>query len=302
MADAPADWGTRVLAATTPNELEALWLEAARGGYGTSARYSLIQAQQAALKRVSTAMDVVATQAFQPLDRLTQQGAAALFRTVIPGIVDQFGNLNAQIAKNYYEAQRWEYFVTGFNDLVAGTQDSYVPKIELRRDVNNLKTQAARRAEAQLQAQFALAKGYDVLVPSFDAVARTDSTINFAMKSFMKNGASASPEIRNALTRAVAMYNRDTILFNAALDKTVEGVVRVSNAGACSFCRLVSRRVDGQHRRFGYAPHWHNNCHCTIEVVRRGQSMPAPPWYSEDIPPATPAEAAAAETTDIAAA
>lgn len=268
---APYDWAQRVLAATSEADLNALWLEAINGDFGTASRFALISENQAALRRVNQTMMTVADRALAPISRVNQQGAATLFRSTVPGLIDEFGNVNALIAKNYYQAQRFVYF----------KQQVMSNGITAKRAQNNLRRQATNRAQAQLQSQLAVANGYKAKLPGFDPLAKADSVVNYGMSLFMKNGPQAKQEIMNAITRAVASYNRDTILFNSALDSDVVGVQRVAEPGACDFCAMVAFDRYGSARVSSYAANYHNNCHCTIETLYENDKPIVPDYYAD---------------------
>lgn len=262
MVDAPANWDALVNSATTLEELDALWAQASRGGFSNRARYLLVKRNQATLRQVNAVLDSTAQKALAPLNNLTQQGAGALFRNVVPGLVDQFGNVNAQIARQYYLDQRdvaWKAIETGGFTKYRRTSIS--------------------RATAVTKAQIALSQGYTPVSPKFDAITRSESTINYSMKLFQSMGGAASTEIRNALTRAVASYNRDTILYNSALDAAVVGVQRVAEPGACKFCQMVAFQKGGRVRVSSYAANYHNNCRCSIETLYAGDAPYAPHYY-----------------------
>ncbi|HLP97662.1 MAG TPA: hypothetical protein VK149_04375 [Sideroxyarcus sp.] len=272
---APADWAQRVLAARTQDELNALWTEAVMGDFGTRARYALINENQAALRRVDQVMQRTAMTAFKPLDRLSQQGAATLFRDTVPGLIDEFGNVNAQLAKNYYQTQRFNYYHDRF---MAKADDGILLN---RRASKNLARQATSRAQAQLDSALQLANGYQAKLPKFDALAKSDTIVNYAMRLFMSQGAGAAGEISNALTRAVASYNRDTILYNSALDKDVVAVQRVAEPNACDFCQMVAFDSYGSARTSSYAADYHSNCRCSVETLYKGDKPLVPDYYKD---------------------
>ena len=234
-----AEWGQRVLSATSVDELNALWEEAVSKGFNNRASYILVQQNQANLRRVNQVLKETATRALAPLDTLTQDGAAVLFRSTVPGLIDEFGNVNAQIAKSYYQAQK----LVNINTVRI---ESSALKPSSRGKLTN--RMADRRATAELKAQLTVNSGYEVKLPKFDVTSKADTIVNYAMQQFQRTGAGATPEITNALTRAVASYNRDTILFNSALDKSVVGVQRVAEANACDFCQMVALDRHGSAR------------------------------------------------------
>ena len=260
---APPGWDARVRSATTIDELDALYQEAVRGGFNDRARYVLVQKNQATIGQVNEALKATAQKALAPLPGLTQEGAGNLLRQTVPGLVDQFGNVNAQIAKAYYETQR---------DLAFSAirqSGNYVRKGQVKA--------ANRRAAATLQGQV-----YKAGIPDFNVAEKTDSIIGYGMKSFMDyGGAQASANVENAMTRAVASYNRDTMLYNSSLDPAVIGVQRVAEADACAFCQMVAFDSYGSARVSGYAADYHNHCRCSIETLYAGDTAYRPDYYDD---------------------
>lgn len=289
MAEAPYDWQGRVQRATSLAELDALWAEARSGGYGTAARYLLVKRNQATIRVLEKTLVATAEKALAPLGGLTQTGAATLLRGTVPGLVETFGNANAQAAIEYYNTQR---------DLaiqaLRGRSVGYTPQ--------QVSRNTRRRATARATAQF---KSYVAKQPVIDSSKTVNSIINYGMQSFMQQGgAMARANISNAMTRATAAYNRDTILYNSALDPEVVGVQRVAEADACAFCAMVAFDQYGSARVSGYAADYHNNCRCSIETLYAGDK-PYRPEYYDDFPyaPADPSLedfAAARDSYDLA--
>jgi hypothetical protein len=103
------------------------------------------------------------------------------------------------------------------------------------------------------------------------------------MKVRAKDGHQAAVgAMNNAITREVASYHRDTVLFNAALDPYVSRVQRVAQATACEFCRLMALgSTNGRVRVSSYAVKFHDHCHCTIQPLFDGEDPIRPDYYDE---------------------
>lgn len=223
-------------------------------------RYNLMRENQAAMKRVNDLASETTARALSDLGGLAQNEVGGLLREVVPGIVDQFGNVNANIAIDYYGQQRELAF--------KALEGQYSGRYGVRKAAN-------RRAQAQLKAA-----AYNPQLPEFDAAAKSESIIGFGMKTWV-NGGDVAGEVSNAVTREVASYNRDTILYNSALDPEVTGVQRVAEPNACDFCQMVAFDSYGSARVSGYAADYHNNCHCSIETLYRGDAPVRPDYYDE---------------------
>jgi hypothetical protein len=261
MADAPADWTLRVNRATSLAELDALYREAWAGGFADRSRYLLVKRNQATIRTLEKTLVRTAEKALAPLTGLNQAGAATLLRGTVPGLVETFGNANAVAAIDYYNAQR---------DIATGTSAF---REQYARGGRN--KAAARRAQAQL-------RSYVAKIPKIDNVKTVDSIIGYGMKTFMGQGAKFTINgVSNAMTRATAAYNRDTILYNSALDPAVVGVQRVAEADACAFCAMVAFDQYGDARVSGYAADYHNNCRCSIETLYAGDKAYKPDYYDD---------------------
>ena len=222
-------------------------------------RYRLLQRNQATMRQVNQILMSDAMKVTSVASGYEQQEMGGFLREIVPGLIDQYGNVNAVAATEYYDQQR----------LAALTA--------------NPGRQAARRsAERVARAQLESAI-YVATMPKFDPVAKAEPIIGYAMSLFQRSGFDGMrSEMANALTRAVASYNRDTLLYNSALDKSVVSVQRVAEATACEFCRTVAFGSKGnayRPRTTLYAPHWHNNCHCSIETLYKGDTPFRPDYY-----------------------
>lgn len=224
-------------------------------------RYALLKRNQANIRQVNNILVDEALKVTALGASLDRQQLGGFLREVVPGLIDEFGNVNAATAVEYYNDQRLA--ALGRNP---GRQAA--------------RRQAERVARARLQSAI-----YVATLPKFNVQAKAEPIIGYAMSMFTKNGFDAMrPELANALTRAAASYNRDTLLYNSALDSSVVGVQRVAEPNACEFCRTVafgSRNNRYQPRITSYAPNWHNNCNCSIETIYEGDSLYRPDYYDE---------------------
>lgn len=252
----------KIRKASSLSELEDIYKQARDAGLNDRARYTLVRRNQATIGKVNDILKQTAERAFAPLGRLSQQGAGALFRSTVPGLIDEFGNFNAQVAKTYYETQR---------------ELAYAALRGQGYSRGGLVPAAKRRAAATFAGQAYVAK-----VPDFDIRSQVESIVGYGMKSFTQYGAAqASANVENALTRAVAAYNRDTLLFNSALDPAVVGVQRVAEPDACEFCQMVAFDQTGSVRVSGYAADYHNHCRCSIETLYAGDTPYRPDYYDD---------------------
>jgi hypothetical protein len=234
-------------------------------------RYEEGVKQEAVIKNVNTLIASQASNAVSVGAQFGQQEYGGLLRSVIPTLLDQFGMVNAQAAVDYYNQTSIEWLKA--NGEAARQQAGR----------GNVNLQASRYAAARTQGALAVAQGYSAqFADTYDVVAKTDAVVNFAMKVRATQGHGPSVEaMSNALTREVAMYHRDTILFNSALDKNVAGVQRVAQAGACDFCKLMALgSTRGKVRVSSYAARFHANCHCTIQPLFKGEAPIRPDYYN----------------------
>lgn len=225
-------------------------------------RYDAIRRNQATMRQVNTLIERESTQVLSLAEQFGQQEMGGYLRTVIPGLLDRYGNVNATAAMAYYDEQRLN--------------------ARLRLDMSNRR--ADRLAAKKLQAQLYVAR----LAP-VDSQALAEPIIGTGMKALMSDGFGAMrDQVNNALTRAVASYNRDTILYNASLDESVVTVQRVAEANACAFCALMAfsstQSASGAPldvRTTSYAVDFHNNCHCSLETLYEGDTPIRPDYYDQ---------------------
>lgn len=225
-------------------------------------RYDAIRRNQATMKQVNILLERESTQVLSLAEQFDQQQMGGFLRTVVPGLVDRYGNVNAVAAMSYYDQQR----------LLA------------RQRLTISRRSADRLAGAKLKSQVFVAK----LAP-VDAKAISEPIIGAGMKALMADGFGSMREtVTNAMTRAVGSYNRDTIIYNAGLDTGTLTVQRVAEPNACAFCALMafssSRTAFGdplEVRTSNYAVDFHNNCHCSIETIYEGDTPIRPDYYDQ---------------------
>lgn len=235
----------------------------------TQARLALAKRNQTAMKQVSTLLTAEATKVLSAAPG-TQQELGGYLRTVVPGLVDKYGNVNAEIARQYYDEQRALYLAS--QNLQAGSANRVAR--------NNARTRASRLASAKTAGQIYVAK-----IPTMNVTQMSEGMIGYAMSRFTQNLPYAD-DLVNAMTRAVGSYHRDTVLYNAGLDEAVMGVQRVAEPNACAFCMTIAL---GSYRSYtstdvrtsSYAADYHNNCNCSIETLYEGDAPIRPDYYDK---------------------
>jgi hypothetical protein len=242
----------------------------------TWARYRYEQAlkQQALLARV----DSIAASQGRELANLgmdfSNQDFGGYLRSTLPQLLDQFGNVNARAAVDHFDNMRLQWYQL-FGDTVNASRKG---RKRLADRYGVAATQGALYKAGinpeDFKAQFA---------EGIDAVNKTDKIMNFVMKVRARDGHEPSvTALENAMTREVASYHRDTMLFNSALDPYAGRVQRVAQATACEFCRLMALgSTNGKVRVSSYAIKFHSHCHCTIETLW-GSDEPVRPDYYDD--------------------
>lgn len=203
-------------------------------------------------------------------DLTNQQDMGGYLRQVVPGLIDRWGMVNAAAAMRYYDEQRTAYLAAR--------------SASLNRQVrNNQRRRAERFARARLQAAV-----YTARMPEFNAIRKAEPVIGYGMQIFNQFGFDRMrQDITNAMTRAVASYNRDTMLYNSALDSAVVKVQRVAEPNACGFCRTLAfkswRAETGKDgvRTADYAIDFHSNCRCSIETLYEGDEAIRPEYYDQ---------------------
>lgn len=231
--------------------------------------YNLARRNQATMRRVETLLLRETNTVLGVGAGFGQQEMGGFLRTVVPELIDRFGNINATAAVDYYNDRRNLWIREQGGSPVA------------RQGRQNLRRQADRRATAELRSQVFLAKRAPLNPQEL-----AEGPIGYGMKLFQQRGFSALRlNLGNAMTRAVASYNRDTILYNSALDSDVVGVQRVAEPGACGFCRLRAVESVNSRRTRGIAPayavQYHDNCRCSIETLYRGDQLIKPEYYRQ---------------------
>jgi hypothetical protein len=228
----------------------------------------LAQVGDLLMDKASSAVSVGAT--------LGQQEYGGLLRVVIPQLLDQYGKVNATAAVNFYDQTQLAWLQANGSEA------------RQRASRGNVRRQSERVARARTQSALELAStGVDVFkakfADSYDLLAKSENVIGFAMKVRARDGHEPSVvAMNNALTREVASYHRDTILFNAALDSNVSRVQRVAQASACEFCRLMALgSTNGSVRVSNYAVKFHDHCHCTIQPLFEGEAPFRPDYYDD---------------------
>lgn len=253
-----------------PQEQTPKYVTTADGRRITYARWKYEQTiqQEATLKRVNDLITNEATNAVAAGAGLGQQEYGAFLRDlIVPNLLDKYGQINATAAIQFYDESR-----TVWNELYGST---YQAGRDARR------TAATRFATARTQGALQVAQGYAAKYANdYDVIGKTDAVVNWAMKVRAQSGHAPSvAAMNNALTREVAMYHRDTVLFNSALDPYATRVQRVAQATACEFCRLMALgSTNGKVRLSTYAAKYHDNCHCTIQPLF-GNDQPVRPDY-----------------------
>jgi hypothetical protein len=229
-------------------------------------RYRLAIRNQKILEQVNQIATQEALTVVGAAEGLDRQELGGFLRTTLPAIVDKYGNVNAVAAMDYYDSARDAWFTNRTQSL-----NKTFRKSQNRR--------ADRFARAKLQGQL-----YKATVPAFDLLATTEPVIGISMSAFAADGFDAmKPQLANSLTRAVASYHRNTMLYNSALDEAVVKVQRVASPNACEFCRLAAFQSfrGNDVRTADYAIKFHDNCHCTIETLYEGDSTLRPEYYDD---------------------
>lgn len=234
-------------------------------------KYQLVKRNQATMRQVNELVIREANKVLSVANGFDQQQLGGYLRTVVPGLVDRYGNVNAVAAMQYYDDQRLLWSQS--NPATSGSGS--------RKNLTNSRSGKAQRfAAAKLKSQVYVAQ-----LPSFDVQAKSEPIIGFGMSRFMDEGFDAMQSaVTNSMTRAIGSFNRDTIIYNAGLDDAVVSVQRVAEPGACSFCALIafgSGSSGGGPRVGSYAADYHDHCHCSIETIYGGDSPIRPDYYDQ---------------------
>lgn len=233
-------------------------------------RYLMGVRNRTVMEQVDTLATRETLQVVEVARDLGRQEMGGFLRTTMPPIVDKYGQINATAALDYYNQTKAAWYTenAGAAPLNAAAR---------RRFRQSRNQRSARFASARLEAEI-----YIATRPEFNLAGKVDGIVNYAMATFSKDGFDPmKPAITNSLTRALASYQRDTVLFNSALDSDVFKVQRVARPNACSFCRVVAfESYQGDDvRTTDYAVDFHDNCHCTIETLYLGDRPIRPDYY-----------------------
>lgn len=221
------------------------------------AKYELVKRNQATMQQVTALLELESNKVLSLARQFDRQQLGGYLRTVVPGLIDRYGNVNAVAAMKYYDEQRLLSLLgTGLKDYRRGSQ---------------------RIAAAKLQSQIFVAS-----LPQFDTPAIAEPIIGYGMSKFASDGFEAMKSVVNSsMTRAIGSFNRQTIVYNAGLDEAVYKVQRVAEAKACEFCRLVAFQSyrGSDVRTANYAIDFHDHCHCSIETIYMGDRPIRPDYY-----------------------
>jgi hypothetical protein len=246
------------------------------GNKVTKARfdYELTRQQERILAEVNKLATDQATSAVSIGAAFDQQEFGGLLRQVMPNLLDEFGQINSTAALDFYQQQANAYW-----------EANKANPAGLSRDAR--RSRETNFARARTRSAIGLNTNQDkyvaLLADNYDTAAKSERVIGWTMKVRAKDGHQAAVgAMNNAITREVASYHRDTVLFNAALDPYVSRVQRVAQATACEFCRLMALgSTNGRVRVSSYAVKFHDHCHCTIQPLFDGEDPIRPDYYDE---------------------
>lgn len=227
-------------------------------------RYLTALDNQKVLERVNMLAMANAREVVSTASGLGQQEMGGFLRATVPALVDKWGNVNGTQAVAYYQASRDAWWENRQRAL----------RSDVRKGQNR---RADRFALAKLQGQL-----YVATQPIANAVEIAEPIVGYAMSNFMSKGfESMDSSVQNALTRAVASYHHNTMLYNSGLDSAVVKVQRIADRNACAFCRTLAFDKYGDVRTSDYAIKFHDNCHCTIETLYEGDRPVRPDYYDQ---------------------
>jgi hypothetical protein len=246
------------------------------GNKVTKARfdYELTRQQERILAEVNKLATDQATSAVSIGAGFDQQEFGGLLRQIMPNLLDEFGQINSTAALDFYQQQANAYW-----------EANKANPAGLSRDAR--RSRETNFARARTRSAIGLNTNQDkyvaLLADNYDTAAKSERVIGWTMKVRAKDGHQAAVgAMNNAITREVASYHRDTVLFNAALDPYVSRVQRVAQASACEFCRLMAiGSTNGRVRVSSYAVKFHDHCHCTIQPLFEGEEPIRPDYYDE---------------------
>ena len=238
------------------------------------AKFEATKRNQATMGQVETLLLRESASVLNVGRDMSRMELGGFLRTAVPGLIDRWGNVNAAAAAKYYDEQRLAW--------AKANPTAFVSSSAGRKNQKNSQTQKAQRfAAARLKSQVYLAQ-----IPKFDAPKLADPIVGYGMARFTEEGFDVMrDQVSSAMTRAVASYNRDTILYNASIDDAVVGVQRVAEPDSCAFCAMVafgSGIMYGRESRVSsYAIDFHNNCRCSIETLYVGDNPIRPDYYDQ---------------------
>jgi hypothetical protein len=191
---------------------------------------------QTNIKRVNVLAQTETRNALSVLPELNYNQQAGLVRTVIPTVVEKYGNISSLLGAQYYDEIR---------NIEAASLASLS---------NNAYTAAPFK-------------------PNY--VEELDKSIGYTIsRGFNGNAAAMITTALNEITLFVANYNRDTVKYNADADFVECRIQRIAEPSACAFCLTLAVNdvtYTGSANKLGdieeYANSWHSNCNCISSPV-----------------------------------
>lgn len=194
---------------------------------------------------VSTLMTREATKVISQAAGLGQQEMGGFLRSVVPGIIGRYGNVNAVTAADYYDKTR---------ALFAPTKKPYTAALPIFDSVLESET-IINYGMATFMAQ-----GFDVL-PGLVSNAMTLQVSQYNRETIDYNA------------------NRDTVT------QTVQRVAEPGACAFCALLAFsTTSSAEGNPigtRTYSYDPNFHSNCHCTVEVIYEGEAPIVPDYYAD---------------------
>lgn len=224
----------------------------------------------AATSRYRTAQNRITTAADRDLSRLRPvldpdhlQISVAQYIDAVRTVTDQYGQASAALGADFYESERSAAGISG--DFYAAAADPasdeqveeslrWATKDLWPRDPEDPRTTAAQKAPMDVRLRAAFSKSEQVA------------------------------------QRAIAEPGRETVRAAVRKDRQAVAYARTAALGACSFCKLMAsrgavykdRRAAGEDANELFAGDasvvkFHNNCHCGVIPVFRGQRFELSP-------------------------